>query len=245
MYNTTSQFNEIFEEIKEPPANFDNGPFAINGFYPLYDTENASNNAGDGTSHTHILNGIVYFMPNGITSYHGDYNDTNNSSEDTIEDTSGNTINDTSGNNTEDTTPPVVTLIGNASITIEKDTTYTEQGAVSDGGEAITIMENVNTNIVGTYTITYSATDAAGNTGSVTRTISVEDTISPVVTLIGNASITIEKDTTYTEQGAVSDGGEAITITGNVDTNIVGTYTITYSATDAAGNTGSVTRTIS
>ena len=74
------------------------------------------------------------------------------------------------------------------------------------------------------------------------------DTTAPVVTLIGDASVTIEKGTTYIEQGATAsdfnDDDVPVTITGYVDADTVGTYTITYSATDASGNTGLATRTV-
>ena len=48
---------------------------------------------------------------------------------------------------------------------------------------------------------------------------------------------TVELGSTYTDAGATADGGETVTTSGSVDvTSTVGTYTITYSATDAAGN---------
>ena len=146
----------------------------------------------------------------------------------------------------QDTTPPVVTLNGNASITIEKGSTYNEQDATSDGGESVTISGTVDVNTVGTYIITYSATDTAGNTGTATRTVTVEDTTAPVVTLNGSSSITVELDTVYNELGATSDDNEAtINIGGDiVDTNIAGTYTVVYSATDSAGNIGTASRTV-
>ena len=55
------------------------GPFAINGYYPLYATETASNthNGGNGTSHMHVFFGQNFYMPNGLTLgstfFHGDY----------------------------------------------------------------------------------------------------------------------------------------------------------------------------
>ena len=49
---------------------------------------------------------------------------------------------------------------------------------------------------------------------------------------------------TWTDAGATADGGETVTPSGTVDTSTVGTYTITYSATDAEGNTGTATRTV-
>ena len=49
------------------------GPFDMNGFFPLFNTIAGAKQAGDGTVHTHDFNGIVYFMPNGVPFYHGDY----------------------------------------------------------------------------------------------------------------------------------------------------------------------------
>ena len=52
------------------------GPVAVDGYYPLYYSETRSNLNGDGTSHSHDLDGTTYYMPNGLESgtfYHGDY----------------------------------------------------------------------------------------------------------------------------------------------------------------------------
>ena len=51
------------------------GALAVEGYYPLYSTESASNAvSSDGTSHTHVLGGVTYYMPNaGIVVYHGNY----------------------------------------------------------------------------------------------------------------------------------------------------------------------------
>ena len=51
------------------------GPKAINGYYPLYDLESSANAAGDGSAHTHEFDGTTYYMPNGVTFYHGNYGD--------------------------------------------------------------------------------------------------------------------------------------------------------------------------
>ena len=52
----------------------DSGPFEVNGYYPLYSLESDANAAGDGTSHSHEFDGVTYYMPNGVTYYHGNYN---------------------------------------------------------------------------------------------------------------------------------------------------------------------------
>ena len=50
-------------------------PQSIDGYYPLYTSEAQSDAlSSDGTSHTHVLDGVTYYMPNaGVTLYHGDY----------------------------------------------------------------------------------------------------------------------------------------------------------------------------
>ena len=62
----------------------------------------------------------------------------------------------------------------------------------------------MDTNTVGTYTITYTATDPSGNAATATRTVNVVDTTAPVVTVIGDTTITLELGGTYTELGATA-----------------------------------------
>ena len=74
------------------------------------------------------------------------------------------------------------------------------------------------------------------------------DTTKPVITLKGNSTVTLELNETYKEDGATAtddkDGDitDKIKITGKVDTKKAGTYTITYTVEDSAGNKVSVTR---
>jgi hypothetical protein len=49
-------------------------PVAVEGYYPLYANESDADAAGDGSSHSHTFSGVTYYMPNGVTYYHGDYN---------------------------------------------------------------------------------------------------------------------------------------------------------------------------
>ncbi len=69
----------------------------------------------------------------------------------------------------------------------------------------------------------------------------------PVITLNGDQEIAIKKNHTYEEAGAtvVDDCDEVeLTQTGEVDTSKVGTYKITYSASDNSNNQATVTRTV-
>ena len=65
-----------------------------------------------------------------------------------------------------------------------------------------------------------------------------------MVTLNGDSTVAISQGGSYSELGASADTGEQVTITGTVNTNVAGTYTLTYTATDAAGNEGTATRVV-
>lgn len=78
-----------------------------------------------------------------------------------------------------DTTLPVITINGNNPLTLKVGETYTELGAKAtdnkDGDitSKILITGTVNTAVAGTYTITYTVSDAAGNTATASRTVKV------------------------------------------------------------------------
>jgi len=154
----------------------------------------------------------------------------------------------------EDVTPPIVTLNGLAEITLECSIdAYAEAGATAiddcDGTLAVSITGSVDAGASGDYTLTYTATDAAGNSAQVIRLVHVVDTTPPVVTLNGAAESTLEVVVdSYEEAGAIAmdacDGAVAVSVTGSVDANAVGDYTVTYTATDAAGNSASAERTL-
>ena len=151
-----------------------------------------------------------------------------------------------------DATAPVITLAdgddGTPDYTVERGTTYVDPGATADGGETVTVdTSELNMDVSETYTVRYSATDLAGNTGTASRTVIVEDTIAPVITLVngdpGTTDYTVERGTTYVDPGATTDTGELVTInTSGLNMAVSGNYTVTYSATDADGNTGTAFR---
>jgi endo-1,3(4)-beta-glucanase len=149
-----------------------------------------------------------------------------------------------------DQTPPVITLRGSSSTNHEQGTNYVDQGATAtdavDGPVAVVTTGSVG-GAAGTYTITYAATDAAGNTARATRTVIVADTTAPVVILVGPAIVNHEQGSPFIDPGAsatdVVDGSLAVITTGSVGT-AVGTYTLTYTATDEVGNSASVSRTV-
>jgi len=104
----------------------------------------------------------------------------------------------------------------------------------------------VTARAVGTATIT--ARTVNGLTAACV--ITVPDTIPPVITLQGNANMTINRGSTFTEPGYTAidnvDGNitSRVVVTGFVDANVIGVYTLLYEVADNAGNVGRATRTV-
>lgn len=101
----------------------------------------------------------------------------------------------------------------------------------------------------GTTTITWTATDTAGNSASCQQTVTVNDDDKPVITLNGSNPMTVECGTAFNDPGATAndncDGTFPATPSGSVNTSVPGTYTLTYNATDSSGNSATpVTRTV-
>lgn len=76
----------------------------------------------------------------------------------------------------------------------------------------------------------------------------VVDTTAPEVDLEGPHTIEVFLGDVFTDPGATAtdnyDSSVSVVVTGTVDTSVVGSYVLTYSATDTAGNTGSDDRTV-
>ena len=149
-----------------------------------------------------------------------------------------------------DATPPVVTVTSLASITLDVGGTYNEVGATAtdildDNVPKPTTTDTVDTGTAGIYTITYRATDHAGNTGTAERTV----TVNPAPPILRSGAITptsivIEWDAVdgATEYNLFSDGN-LITTTSELsytDTGLAPETEYTYHATSTnpAGTSG-------
>jgi hypothetical protein len=80
------------------------------------------------------------------------------------------------------------------------------------------------------------------STAEVSKTVSVfEFSAAPVITLIGNDTVEVVQNATYTDEGATAVDRNGNNITGsintvsNVNTAVPGTYSVTYTVTDACG----------
>ena len=161
----------------------------------------------------------------------------------------------------EDTTVPVIT---SSNLKSSIDDGQTNLGSVSAPDEPVTwsigtnddgsyvqvnsdgvvsLKQPANYQTKQSYTYTIIATDNVGKEDTVTQTVYIEESTPPVITINGDNPATVEKGSTYTDAGASADTGGTVTTSGTVDTNVIGEYTITYSAMHGISK-GTATRTV-
>ncbi|MCD8118258.1 MAG: DUF5011 domain-containing protein [Lachnospiraceae bacterium] len=107
---------------------------------------------------------------------------------------------------------------------------------------------SVNMNVVGTYYITYTASDKEGNVASVTRKLVVKkDDVAPEIS--GLTSISLKKNADKPDYlsgvSATDNIDSSVTVTyddSSVNYSKTGTYYVVYKATDTAGNTATKKR---
>jgi Domain of unknown function (DUF5011)/Putative Ig domain len=135
---------------------------------------------------------------------------------------------------TPDTTPPVITVLGTNPLSLTVGTAYTEAGATcvdnKDPSCTVVTTGTVNTAAIGTYTITYTASDAAGNVSSMTRTVNVVVAADPAP-IAGGAFVALT-DMTVGDYGGnpLIGGAPSIVINAGGVTDPLG-RTIVYVAT--------------
>jgi hypothetical protein len=125
-------------------------------------------------------------------------------------------------------------------------------GSITDAYShtASTDVNTIDCSLLGANAFNLFATDEAGNTGQDLFILTVIDEIAPVMTLNGNTTVTIDRGLSYIDAGVtISDNcssGLIPSIGGDVvDTNISGTYEVTYDVSDTSGNAATqLTRTI-
>lgn len=163
-----------------------------------------------------------------------------------------------------DTTPPTITLkehevFKEIDFFVEVFGEYQEPGwevydqydtlHKDEGLETrVEVFTNLNMNKLNTYTIEYVAIDSSGNESEpVYREVTVRDAVPPVVTLIGDPHMVIERGNSYAEYGATAiDNYDGILtdieITNQPTGKEIGTFEVKYCATDSSGNTGCAIR---
>ena len=143
---------------------------------------------------------------------------------------------------------PIITLIGDGSVVVREGDMYYEEGATAydpeDGDitDKIQITSNVNVNIPGEYQVEYNVIDSDGNKApTVVRHVIVSKKENPVIKLLGGNPLKLTLKHEYVEPGATAidsyygDISDDIKITGQVNTNELGVYEITYNVTNKDG----------
>lgn len=155
-----------------------------------------------------------------------------------------------------DLTEPVITLQGNDRVYIEKWIGYEDAWALRtdnyDGTWTLSGSGYVDTSTLWEYVLEYSFMDSNLNVApKKIRTISVINSSNFYIELIGENILTLQQYSAYSESGATaqdiykSDISSDIIVDGEVNTNVLGTYYITYTVADPfLHTTKSVTRTV-
>ena len=151
-----------------------------------------------------------------------------------------------------DKVAPVITVLPYATSSTNQDviiTATTNEGTIVGTS---TIASIINSGATSTAdfsdngTVTFTATDVAGNFSSRTITISNIDKIAPVITILGSNPANVQINTLYTDAGvSVTDNsGVPLTFTASssVNTSVLGTYAVDYTSVDLAGNVATATR---
>ena len=152
-------------------------------------------------------------------------------------------------------TDSTVGLAWTASLGALEYNVYSCSDELCSNGALLGTTSNTSTSITGvipdsTYTYFVSPKNSFGfGTLSVVSVSTLSDATAPVITLTGSATVTHVLGATYTDAGATAtdavDGDLSVTASGTVDVNVIGTYTITYSVSDAASNAATqVTRAV-
>lgn len=167
----------------------------------------------------------------------------------TVTDSSGNTTTVTREIVYDDRVAPQIVLDGDMEMTIEKGESFIEPGytATDDCDGDITDLVSVAQEPEG---IIYTVIDSYGNADVVTRTVTYVDTLPPVLTLNGEPELWLKAGQSYQDPGVTAqdqgdgDVTDSVSVTGDVNIYHAGDYLLTYTATDAAGNSATVERTV-
>jgi methionine-rich copper-binding protein CopC len=153
-------------------------------------------------------------------------------------------------------TIPNIIINGDHTVTLTQGSPYNDEGATASDKEdgdisnKIVKVGNVNTQVAKTYTITYTITDSDGNVANANRSVIVKKRVgtTPIISLNGSSSVTIEKGTLYQDEGAISTDDEDGNITDKItlivkqDRSENSKYILTYHIIDSDGNEASVNR---
>ena len=172
----------------------------------------------------------------------------------TATDASSNTSTCTQTVTVTDNIVPTITCPPNVQTTTNNGCTATGVNLgianATDNCIGVTLNNNAPTAYpIGTTTVTWTATDASGNTATCAQIVTVTDVIAPVIT--SPANIQTATNTGCTATGVslgtptYSDNCTGTTVSNNAPLVFpLGNTTVTWTATDAVGNSSSSTQTV-
>jgi gliding motility-associated-like protein len=172
------------------------------------------------------------------------------------------TVIDGSGNSASAT--QVVTVVDNTSpsiiapnnLTVNANTTCTATGVVlgnpiaTDNCTVASVTNNAPVAFpLGLSTVTWTATDAAGNSTTATQTITVIDNTNPTITAPANVSVNANASCQATGVSlgvpTTADNCTVAAVTNNAPATFpLGTTTVTWTVTDGSGNTATSIQTV-
>ncbi len=167
------------------------------------------------------------------------------------------TVTDINGNSStcstivtiEDNQPPTITCPADITVSTDAGTcdavaTWTDPVTIDNCG-VVTVMSSHNsgdTFPLGTTTVTYTVTDNSGNTATCDFNITVEDTEPPTITCPEDITVATDPgtcDAVVTWSVSATDNCDNVipnSLYSSGDTFPLGTTTVSYTATDNAGN---------
>ena len=155
-----------------------------------------------------------------------------------------------------DNFPPVITINGDNPVNLECHGVYSDAGATATDIESDDLTQFIGTvglpiptGTPGSYNVTYSVEDPITHLiVQKVRVVNVLDTSVPVITLVGNTTLGWQRGVDFADPGySATDacaGTINVNVTGVVDSNVAGSYTLTYNATDGYNAAVTKTRTV-
>ncbi|MFC4599835.1 immunoglobulin-like domain-containing protein [Cohnella hongkongensis] len=150
---------------------------------------------------------------------------------------------------------PVIVLRGDNPMVVAVGSEFVDPGATAQDAQdgdvtaAITVTGSVYAHAAGTYTLSYNVSDSAGNAApEAKRTVHV--IAPPAMALIGPTEVTIPRGGSFSDPGATANDAyygnlsDRIVVSGSVDTQTPGVYTLRYTVTNPIGQTAEATRTV-
>lgn len=144
---------------------------------------------------------------------------------------------------------PSITLVGNNSVEMCPNVSYIEEGFSALDNYDGDLTDKVKINVSDDF-VSYEVVDSSGNVATIKRILKKNDNVLPVITLKQGNNYYLKRGSKYVEPGFTAtdncDGDltNFVSVSGSVDSSVVGKNEIIYSVVDSSGNKYSITRVV-